>query len=383
MMKMKKSILATLLLLSAFNVFSQEVVKEASKMDTGNILYIAMGTLAGILLLVIFVLSSVVRTAFQAKINDAIKSKTMQSILAVLFLGAAGNSMAANPDSQYGLYDSTPIAGMHPAGFYSLFIVLLIELFVILWLSLILMRLISKKEAKVAVEIEPKVSKPNAISDFFVRKVFGVKSIETDKDVMLDHEYDGIRELDNDLPPWWKYGFYLTILSGIIYFVGYQVTHTFKSSSEEYQSEMAEAEASVKAYRASLALQVDETNAIFTDDPKQLDLGQKIFMKNCAVCHGNSGEGLVGPNFADKYWLYGNTPSDLFAIVKNGTNKGMKAWKDELSPVDIQNVIGYIHTIEGTNPPNAKEAQGELIELSSPEIESSEVDSTVSIEIKS
>ncbi|MEZ4804563.1 MAG: cbb3-type cytochrome c oxidase N-terminal domain-containing protein [Bacteroidia bacterium] len=291
--------------------------------------------------------------------------------------------MAANTDTQYGLFDSTPIAGMHPLGFYSLFIVLLVELFVILWLSLILMRLISKKEVNAMAEIEAKVAKPNAIRNFFIRKVFGVKSVESDKDVMLDHEYDGIRELDNDLPPWWKYGFYLTILSGIIYFVGYQVTHTFKSSSEEYQSEMAEAEASVKAYRASLALQVDETNVVFTDDAKQLDLGQKIFMKNCAVCHGNAGEGMVGPNFTDKYWLYGNTPGDMFTIVKNGTSKGMKAWKDELSPVDIQNVIGFIHTLEGTNPPNPKEPQGELIELNSPELESVESDSAVSIEIKS
>ena len=125
---------------------------------------------------------------------------------------------------------------------------------------------------------------------------------------------------------------------------------------------MAEAEKSVNAYKATLASNVDETNAEFATEANKIDAGKLTFVKNCAVCHGNEGQGLVGPNFTDKYWVYGNKAGDMFKIVKNGTNKGMKAWKDELSPVDIQNVISYIHTFQGTTPANPKAPDGVLLE---------------------
>jgi cytochrome c oxidase cbb3-type subunit 3 len=227
---------------------------------------------------------------------------------------------------------------------------------------LIILRIIVKREAVASQTAGEKVKKESFLSNFISRKLLGVKPVETDKDVMLDHDYDGIKELDNDLPPWWKYGFYLTIIAGIIYFISYHVTHNSKSSLEEYEYEMADAEKSVNAYKATLASNVDETNAMYAADADKIVAGKAIFVKNCVVCHGNEGQGLVGPNFADKYWVYGNKAVDLFKIVKNGTNKGMKAWKDELSPVDIQNVISYIHTLEGTNPANPKAPDGVLIE---------------------
>lgn len=360
MMRTIKSITFVIATLISFNAYSLSLAPKEESIGS-NPLFIAMGTLAAVLLMVIIILSNVLRTAVKTKIREIISNKGTKALVLIMMLFGSGSSFAqtAAPAAAESIYESSPIAGMHPLGFFSLFLVLLLELFVILWLCLVILRVIVKREAVASEKAGETVKKESFLNNFVSRKLLGVKPVESDKDVMLDHDYDGIKELDNDLPPWWKYGFYLTIVSGIIYFISYHVTHNSKSSLEEYEYEMAEAEKSVNAYKATLASNVDETNAAFTGD---IAAGKATFVKNCAVCHGPNGQGLVGPNFTDKYWVYGNKAGDLFKIVKNGTNKGMKAWKDELSPVDIQNVISYIHTLQGTTPTNPKAADGVLIE---------------------
>ena len=360
MMRTIKSITFVIATLISFNAYSLSPAPTSESIGS-NPLFIAMGTLAAVLLMVIIILSGVLRTAVKTKIREIISNKGTKALMLIMMLFVSGSSFAqtAAPAVTESIYESSPIAGMHPLGFFSLFLVLLLELFVILWLCLVILRIIVKREAVASEKAGETVKKESFLSNFVSRKLLGVKPVESDKDVMLDHDYDGIKELDNDLPPWWKYGFYLTIVSGIIYLFSYHVTHNSKSSLEEYEYEMAEAEKSVNAYKATLASNVDETNATFTGN---IDAGKATFVKNCAVCHGNEGQGLVGPNFTDKYWVYGNKAGDMFKIVKNGTNKGMKAWKDELSPVDIQNVISYIHTLQGTTPANPKAPDGVLVE---------------------
>ena len=363
MMRTIKSITFVIATLISFNAYSLSLAPKEESVGS-NPLFLAMGILAAVLLMVIMILSGVLRTAVKTKIREIVSSKVTKTLalLMMLFASASAFAQDAAPAATESIYESSPIAGMHPLGFYSLFAVLLLELFVILWLCLVILRIIVKREAVASETAGEKVKKESFLTNFVSRKLLGVKPVESDKDVMLDHDYDGIKELDNDLPPWWKYGFYLTIVSGIIYLISYHVTHTSKSSLEEYEYEMAEAEKSVNAYRATLASNVDETNATVATETGSIDAGKATFVKNCAVCHGNEGQGLVGPNFTDKYWVYGNKAGDLFKIVKNGTNKGMKAWKDELSPVDIQNVISYIHTLQGTTPANPKAPDGVLVE---------------------
>lgn len=185
--------------------------------------------------------------------------------------------------------------------------------------------------------------------------------VEKEADVMLDHDYDGIKELDNNLPPWWKYGFYLTILFSVIYMVHYHVVGSGNVQLEEYQAQLDEAEMQ-KAERLKLAAnEVDENTATMMLADADISSGKKIYVEKCLVCHGGGGEGLVGPNLTDDYWVNGGSIKDIFKIVKYGVpSKGMIAWQGQLTPIQIQQVSSYVKSLVGTNPPNPKEPQGEL-----------------------
>lgn len=184
-------------------------------------------------------------------------------------------------------------------------------------------------------------------------------AIEDEHDVMLDHDYDGIRELDNDLPPWWKYGFYITIMWAVAYMFYYHAAGG-ASSSEEYVSEMQQAKIEVEDYMRKNASNVDENNVKLSEDMGIAE-GKTLFMANCKACHGEFGEGGVGPNLTDAYWLHGGSLSEIFKSVKYGwPNKGMKSWQTDLTPVQMKDVASYIMTLQGTKPANAKEPQGEM-----------------------
>ncbi len=183
-----------------------------------------------------------------------------------------------------------------------------------------------------------------------------------EQDVLLDHNYDGIRELDNSLPPWWVALFYVTIGFSLIYMTYYHFTGAGPSSKEEYEYQMAKAEEAKEAYLARQANKVDENTVTILEDEKELALGKAVYDANCVACHGMAGEGGVGPNMTDDYWIHGGSVKDVFKIIKNGVlEKGMQAWGNQLRPADMQRVASYILVkLHGTNPPNAKEPQGQL-----------------------
>ena len=187
--------------------------------------------------------------------------------------------------------------------------------------------------------------------------------LEKEEDILMDHDYDGIRELDNSLPPWWLYMFYFTIAFAVFYIGYYHVFAKGPLQIAEYNAEMKVAEEAKTAYLAKQANKIDENNVTLLTDAKDLDVGKSIFKKNCVVCHGENGEGGVGPNFTDEYWLHGGGISDIFKTIKYGVpDKGMISWKDQMSLSDIQKVASYIKTFKGTNPPNGKAPQGEKYE---------------------
>ncbi|MDP4285434.1 MAG: cbb3-type cytochrome c oxidase N-terminal domain-containing protein [Bacteroidota bacterium] len=184
--------------------------------------------------------------------------------------------------------------------------------------------------------------------------------IEREADILLDHDYDGIRELDNALPPWWKYGFYITIGIAIVYLLNYEVLGYGENPTQEYNEEMAKAKIQMEAYAAKSGNTVDENN-IKMPGSDGLAKGKEIFTTTCWPCHGKLGEGGVGPNLTDDYWLHKGSLKDIFESIKNGyPDKGMQSWEKTFSAVQINDLAGYIKSLRGTNPPNGKAPQGDL-----------------------
>lgn len=175
---------------------------------------------------------------------------------------------------------------------------------------------------------------------------------EITNEELLAHEYDGIRELDNDLPGWWKWLFYLTIVFSVVYITRYHILKTADLQDAEYEKEMAVAKENMPA-------SVDESSLVQLKDEAGITAGKEIFDRNCVVCHLSKGEGLVGPNLTDEYWIHGGSFKDIYQLIKVGVPaKGMISWKDQLSVTEMQQVASYIMTLNGTNPPNAKAPEG-------------------------
>lgn len=189
----------------------------------------------------------------------------------------------------------------------------------------------------------------------------GTVEPEVEERMLLDHNYDGIRELDNNLPPWWKYGFYLTILISVIYLVNYHVTGSSPLQKEEYALSVKKAEAQIAEFMKNSANNVDESTVKMLTDASDLATGKDLFIASCAACHGRLGEGGVGPNLTDDYWIHGGSVKDIFKTLKYGwPDKGMKAWKEDFSAMQLAQITSYVRTLKGTNPPKQKDKQGEL-----------------------
>ena len=170
------------------------------------------------------------------------------------------------------------------------------------------------------------------------------------------HEYDNIRELDNNLPMWWTGLFILTIVFAVIYVLRYHVIKTAPSQEEEYENEIV---AAGQAFPASTVAVIDTTNIKQQNDQGSLSSGKAIWDKNCVVCHLAQGQGLVGPNLTDEYWIHGCKFQDIFKTITEGVpEKGMISWKNQLSPDQIKMVASFVMTLKGTHPPNPKPPQG-------------------------
>lgn len=189
-----------------------------------------------------------------------------------------------------------------------------------------------------------------------------VEVMEDEKDIILDHDYDGIKELDHPLPLWWIFIFVGTIVFGVPYYF----IHTHAKDAPTIRGQLKEEMAKIKKiqddYEAkSGGFDVDKYNAfVKTEEAKKM--GKKVFKRKCSSCHGKSGEGLIGPNLTDNYWLHGKGKlADVFNVISNGViDKGMAAWKNTLSEEQLMAVTDYVLKFKGKNVPG-KEAQGELI----------------------
>lgn len=196
------------------------------------------------------------------------------------------------------------------------------------------------------------------IKKWFVKES---QPIETESDILLSHDYDGIKELDNDLPPWWTKLFYACIVFAFIYLAKYHI-FGHDDQTKEFETEMAEAKLAVEEYKKTAKDLIDAETVTLLTDAGDIAAGKTIFETNCVACHRPDAGGAIGPNLTDDHWILGGGIKNVFHTITEGgrDGKGMVAWKGTLKPSEIQQVASYVLSLQGTNPKDPKPAEGEI-----------------------
>jgi len=213
-------------------------------------------------------------------------------------------------------------------------------------------------------------------------------------DKYIEHEYDGIKEQNNKMPRWWVWMFILSTIWAAGYLIYYHVFDIGYLQADEYLKEMnpdyVRTGSNIRFISSILepyhspyyAPERDrnmgtkvKTRAIFIEERRESDTstyialtdqisitaGKVIYDSKCASCHGKFGEGNIGPNLTDDYWLHGAGISNIVKTIKYGVPaKGMLAWQGDLNKEHILQIASYVMTLHGTHPPNAKAPQGDL-----------------------
>jgi len=333
----------------------------------------------------------VIKAAF-LKIEKEKASWVKNGIVAVLIFGLLNISPSVFAEAKTATATATEatkvvdngLNGISDTAFYLLSSVVGLEALIVVALLLILQSFVAV-EKEVAAE-ESIVAAPAKPKYDWWEKINSFRPIHQEADIDLEHNYDGIRELDNRLPPWWLYGFYCCILFAVIYLWRYHVAQDAPLSKEEYEIAVADAEVAKQAYLENAASNVDENTVKLIPDASELAAAKGIFETTCSACHGKKGEGGVGPNLTDDFWIHGGSVQDVFKTIKYGwPDKGMKSWKDDYSPVQIAQLTSYVKLLHGTNPPNGKAAQGTLFieqPAAAPKGDSTKKDSSVVAVVK-
>jgi len=359
--------IAAILLISSNQIFAADGVKPPSSISNPFVLLLSIIIIS--LALVIGVLANMVIKAAVLKVDKDKKETGSHHIAATFFtlilvfssfnLFAQDKAIADSTSAIATKAFASGLGGVSESAYYLLGSVVFLEVVLIVALLLMLKSFIQlerKAEGLVATKVEAAVNKVHwwdKINDF--------KPIQQEADIDLGHDYDGIRELDNRLPPWWIYGFYCCIIFAVIYLWRYHVDKSAPLSKEEYEISVAKADEEKTAYLEKSANNVDENTVKLLTDEASLEAGKKNFQTICAACHLATGGGNVGPNLTDDYWLHGGNIKDVFKTIKYGyQEKGMKSWKDDFSPVQIAQLASYVKSLHGTNPVGAKAPQGDL-----------------------
>ncbi len=243
-----------------------------------------------------------------------------------------------------------------------LFLLVAIEI-VISAVDKVTYQLLTKEQKQQLKEAQSLPFTESAFYQKLVNKLTRSKAMEQEADVMLDHDYDGIKELDNVLPPWWVYLFYSCIVFAIVYFVRFEIYNDY-SQVEEYETEMAQAEKEIQEYLKTAPDVMDKDKVTLLADEASIAEGKTIYTTNCVACHKADGGGQIGPNLTDKNWVLGGGIKNVFNTISEGgrSGKGMIPWKDQLKPKEIQKVASYIISLQGTNPEGGKEPEGDIWE---------------------
>ncbi len=364
----KKKIVTAFFLLIGYTLVAQTSPAAPSAVPAGsNMLEILLIITAFVLLFVIWGMGQVLVALSRQlldKTNEASKSAVL-SVLVILCL------LSENVQAQTVAVDAAAkvipnYGGISANTFYLLLSVITTEIFAILFLFFSIRRIF--------VELLPEKSaaaiKKSKLAALWVRldKKLFTKAIpiEQEADALLDHNYDGIQELDNALPPWWKYGFIITIGFAFVYLLNFHVLGNGKNPTEEYAVEMENAKIAKEAYEANNKDKIDETMVPMAD-AAGMKIGKDDYIANCIACHGSKGEGGAGPNLTDDYWIHKGSLNDIYHTLKVGyADKGMQSWAIKFSPKEMSEIASYVKMLKGTNPPGAKAPQGDLYDETAP-----------------
>lgn len=350
--------------LALFFPLSAFAASTATAETDFNITYIALVSMIAVLVAANALLANVLMQLAYALREKSLKERTGAALVkTVIFLLAillpsfgafaqekAAEEVAAAPVA------AQVIGGIPKSDFYFLMGIVGF-LFLVMLVLILLIRMLTRELRGVpfTAHLPAAIFKRNFL-DVFNKSV----SLDKEETIVLDHDYDGIRELDNDLPPWWKWGFVLTIAVAFIY-MGYYQLWGGPNQIDEYNASVAKAEIEKAAFLSKSGEKIDETNVKLITDPTALADAKALFINVCAACHRPDAGGVVGPNLTDDYWLHGGSLQDIFKSIKYGwKDKGMPEWDKNLSAKQIQDLAGFIESLKGSHPASPKPPQGEL-----------------------
>ena len=353
---LSKFIVILSILLLGNQAFAQDATGTAKTvMSSNNQLAILMMIITMVLAFVIWgmgqVLVAMGKQALEKSKASGNKALAMLAGFTLLSLASTAQTTdaAANVVPNYG--------GMDSSAFWMLTTVIIVEVIVIVFILFSIRRVQAELIAR-------KATQKSALGAWWSnldKKIFTkAVPVEKEADVMMDHDYDGIKELDNALPPWWKWGFIFTIAVAFIYLLNFHVLGYGKNPTEEYQEEIVKAQEAKELFDSKNKDKIDEAN-LKMPTAEGLAAAKQIFSSVCWACHGKQGEGGAGPNLTDDYWIHKGSLTDVYISIKHGyPDKGMQSWEKNYTPKEINALAGYIKTLRGTNPPNPKAPQGDL-----------------------
>ena len=324
----------------------------------------AMIIIALVLVGVVWLLSQVLVTLSKSILKKRKSEMGLKSLIIIVFSSIL-TSVASAQESYFvtGLPKDKKYGSMGFIDFYALIAVITIELLVILYLSFMIRRAFRELSGEADAALA-KIGAPSPLAKWWsmLDKKWMTQAVPLEKeaDVLLDHDYDGIKELDNALPPWWKYGFYITIAVAFVYMFNFHVSGNGKNPDQEYLAEMEEGKKQEEIYKAKTKNLVDENNVTLSDADGTA-AGKSLYTQSCVACHGSNGEGGIGPNLTDEYWIHGGALNDIYKTIKIGyPEKGMQSWQSMYSPIQMKQLTSYVHALLGTKPANPKAPQGIL-----------------------
>lgn len=350
---------------------SGEVVFVPDYRKNLTLLYVLIAVIAFLLLSILIVsksTSALIRSdLFKQKIAEIQKkgnSGKMSTLLMILFVGVSTQAAAFSTTIPQLAENKNLWLYVENTDLYVLLIIALLLLGFLMHMVRMFYGVLKvmKPEAETEAEaIKNRISIRRKRRRNLSRALTGATPIEEEHKIDLGHDYDGIRELDNPMPPWWLAGFFISIVFSVVYLFHYHVLGTGDLQEVEYEKVMAREDAKVKEYLKAQAMDVDETNATLMTERADLRSGKSLFLNNCAVCHTENGSGEVGPNLTDEYWVYGGDIKDVFKVIRKGTPNGMPEHQSKFNPIQIQQVASYILTLDKISEERGgKEPEGEL-----------------------